>query len=129
MARFHGLSVQWGVNSTLIGVNGAFQTREHQYKCDNELIKNGGNTSVSKLYYDFSERASFVYVAVQAGLSQLGNAHVDTPFLGQWVNIVDTRYPAIAGQWLVDDISISSSNTSATRVTLDLSRYPFVLKI
>ena len=124
----NGISVNFGVGSTIIGVNGAFQSREHSYKVENDSIRDGGDTTVSKVYYDPVETAIFTYVAVQR-VTRFADARVDIPYIGQWVQIVDDRYFAITGWWLCEGISTSSSNTAATRVTLALSRYPHVQKI
>ncbi len=127
LAKVHGVSVSWGVDSTIVGVNGAFQSREHTYKVDNRSIMNGGDTTVSKVYYDPIELANFTYVAIQL-INGFPNARVDIPFIGEWVRVVDNVYGAINGYWLCENITVSSSNTSATRVTLSLARYPFVAR-
>src|ERR1051326_6903144 len=105
----HGASVNFGINSTIIGVNGAFQTRDHAYKVENDSIRDGGETTVSKVYYDPVEVASFVYVAVQP-ITGHGNARVDIPYIGQWVQVLDPSYSPINGWWLCENISVSSSN-------------------
>ncbi len=141
--KFHGVGVNWGVDSTIIGVNGAFQTRQHSAKVQSEPIKDGGETTVSKVYWDMMEEATFSYVASSPSRYPLGQAPVNgnigyiqnwlygiaAPAIGQWINVVDPVYTAIAGYWLVDEITTSSSNTSAVRVNLKLSRYPFLQKI
>lgn len=126
MAAFHGVGINFGVNSTIIGVNGLFQSRGHSYKTESELIRDGGNTTVSKVFYDRHEVATVTYVSYQPGTYTLGNAIVDVPTLGSWVQIIDNYYPIFAGRWMVDDIEVASSNQGAAKVTLQLSRYPYV---
>ena len=120
---YHGVGINWGTYSTVQGAVGAFQSRDHGIRADSELVKDGGDTTVSKVYWDFREEATFTYVATQGGYN-FGNAYVSYPNIASWVYVTDTVYPAISGYWLVDDVSIIGSNTSATRVTLKLSRYP-----
>lgn len=124
----HGVSVNFGINSSIIGINGAFQARDHAYKVENDSIRDGGDTTVSKVYYDPVETAVFTYVAVQP-IFGYRNARIDIPYIGQWVQIVDPQYSAINGWWLCENINVSTSNTTATRVSLNLARYPFVQKI
>lgn len=126
MAVHHGVGVNWGVYSSVVGVNGAFQAREHSYKFSSELVRDAGNTTVSKVYYDPVETATFTYVAAQPVNYTSGNAPVDIPTMGTFIQVVDNRYPAIAGYWLVDGISVVSSNTTAARVTLQLSRHQYM---
>jgi|ERR1035441_4455793 hypothetical protein len=121
---YRGVGVNWGVYSTIQYVVGAFQTRDNSYSSNSETITDGGNTTVSKVYWDFKEEASFTYVATQPFIA--GNAGVMLPFVGYFVTVTDLNYPAISGQWLVDSISVNGSNTTATRVSLRLSRYPFL---
>lgn len=129
MATVHGVGISWGVDSTVVGVNGAFQSRDHTYSAESELIKDGGNTTVSKVYWDAKETAIFTYVAIQPGAYPNGDATVSIPYLAQFVTVYDGRYPAINGNWLVDEISTQGSNTSAVRVSLTLSRYPYLRQI
>lgn len=128
MAILNGVNVNWGVDTTVSGVNGLFQTRDHNYKVQSEEIKDGGETTLSKAYWDFMEEATFTYVAFQFSGTP-GYANVDIPYIGQFVNVIDGRYQPINGFWLVDDIVIAGSNTSAARVTLKLTRYPYVARI
>jgi hypothetical protein len=129
MAVFHGVGINFGVGSTIVGVNGAFQSREHSYRYAGDLIRDAGNTTVSKVYYDPAETAIFTYVAVQPSSNPFGNSTVDIPIIGEFIQVVDPNYPAIAGYWLVDEISVAASNTSAARVTLHLTRYPYLERI
>jgi hypothetical protein len=126
--RFHGIGINWGVNSTIIGVNGLFQTREHSSTAKSKEIVDGGETTVSKAYWDFKQTATFTYVAAQYG-GPFGNSNVDVPTIGNFVTVFDPSYAYINGDWLVDAASVASSNTSAARVTLTLSRYPNLQRI
>jgi hypothetical protein len=121
----HGLSVNFGIGSILIGVNGAFQSRDHGIRIESEVVKDGGETTVSKVYWDQMEEATFTYVAVNV-VNNYSNAAVTFPSVGYWCSISDYQYPAISGDWLVDDVQINSSNTTAARVTVKLSRYPYL---
>lgn len=139
MIKVHGVSVNFGIGSEIIDVQGLFQSRDHNYKIENASIKDGGDTTISKVYFDPAEYATFVYVAIGErvldaeteaidGISS--EADVTIPELGKWITITDNqKYPKIAGEWLVENISVASSNTSATRVTLSIARYPEVENI
>lgn len=131
MGLFHGqVGINWGVGSTISSVFGSFQSRDHHIKAQAEDIKDGGETTVSKVYWDSIEESTFSYVAIQNGPNLFGTAPVSFPSIGMFVQVFDSvLYPVIAGFWLVDDIDINSSNTAATRVTLRLTRYPFIQRI
>lgn len=126
---FHGFAgINWGVNSTIIGVNGLFQTRDHAVKVEKRRIRDGGNTTVSLAYFDQAEYLSFTYVAYQFGVNR-GNATVQTPSIGQWVQVTDPTYGYVSGFWLCEDIQTNASNTSAVKVTVMLARYPKVPRV
>ena len=139
--KVHGLSVSFGVGSEVFGVYGLYQSRDHHYIANSETVHDGGETSVSKLYWDYREELVLTYVAYQP-VNNFPNALVTTPQIGTFVRLADPNYPqdstdggvnyainAVRGMWLVDDIACSNSNTSAVRVTLKLSRYPQVRNI
>lgn len=126
MAIHHGVGINWGVNSTISSARGLFQSRDHSIECERDNIRDGGDTTVSAVFYDLRERATFSYVAASPAISFLGNTAVLYPQLGQWVTVTDPTYSNIVGLWLVDNVLIASSNTSAARVTLQLSRYPYL---
>jgi len=140
MAIHHGVGINWGVNSTIVSVNGLFQTREHNFSVKAEEITDAGDTSVSKVYWDFKEFATFTYVSFQPGYWPNGNAPISIPSLSSWIRVYDPTYSivinssqfiykqslSINGYWLVDDIVTAGSNTTSVRVTLKLSRYPYI---
>ena len=138
MTKVHGVSVNFGIGTTIYGVNGMFQAREHHYLANNEPITDGGDTTVSKVYWNYHEEASFTYVAVQPIVNRM-DATVQVPQIGSYIQVTDFNYPgdstdggynyainSIRGSWLVDSVEVSNSNTTAIRVTVKLSRYPFV---
>ena len=138
MAKVHGVSVSFGIGTTIFGVNGLFQSRENRYEANNESVMDGGETTMSRLWWDFHEEAQFTYVAFQPQRN-FRDALVQTPQIGSFVNVSDPVYPADStdggynfaidayrGRWLVDDVSVANSNTTAIRVTVKLSRYPNV---
>jgi hypothetical protein len=141
MPKVHGVSISFGIGTTIYGVNGMFQSREHHYIANSEPIMDGGDTTVSKVYWDFREEASFVYVAYQPA-HNFYDAFVQTPQIGSFVTVADFIYPAVStdggynyaidayrGPWLVDDVAISNSNTTAVRVSVKLSRYPHLQNV
>ncbi len=125
MAAFHGVGINFAIDSTIVGVNGLFQTRDHHFLMDKEEILDGGESVVSLAYNNPREEASFTYVSFQFATYILGNAPVSLPTIGRFVQVIDPRYARIRGYWWVDDIMVSNSNTTAIRVTVKLSRYGF----
>ena len=139
MAVFHGVNINWGVNTNIEGVVGLMQTRDHNFNVNAEVITDGGDTPVSKVYWGQYEEATFTYVATD-GLPAAGNwwggsvkalndagggnAQYVLPDIGQSVYVSDVVNNQLDGNWMVDAISTHTSNTTATRVTLKLSRYP-----
>ena len=122
MPNYRGVGINFGISSSLASITGAMQTRDHSYKSETEMIKNGGGDTVAKVYFDFSEEATFTYVATGASG---GAVTVTTGSIGALMTVTDSTYPAIAGtSWLVDDVSTAGSNTGAVKVTMKLSRYP-----
>jgi hypothetical protein len=122
MAIYHGISVNFGLSSSINTVSGAFQTRDHQYTSGNEIIANGQGDPVEKTYYGQIETATFEYVATNTG-GPSGTAAVLIPAQGQTATVVDVLYSQISGStWLVDKASTKGSNTTAVRVTVDLWR-------
>ena len=128
-AVFHGVGINFGIAGGIVGVNGLFQTRDHNFSADSQLIEDGSETPVSKVFWKFKEEATFIYVAAAPGYWPYGNAPVQYPIIGEWITVLDTNYPDIVGQWLTDDVTISNSNTTAVRVAVKLSRYPYVTQI
>jgi hypothetical protein len=121
MAKFHGVGVSFGVSSSLAGVTGAFQTRDHNYQASNESIMDGQGSFVEDSTYGQFETAQFEYVATGAGPS--GAATVTVPVVGDYLVVTDTHYTAIAqSNWIVRSVDVRGSNTTAARVTVNLWR-------
>lgn len=125
MAVFHGVSVNWGVNTNISGVSGLLQTRDHTFNANSELILDGGETPVSKVWWGMYEEATFTYVATDFSYNN-GNAQYYLPDIGDIVYLSDVVNNQLDGAWFVENIVTHTSNTTATRVTLKLSRYPNV---
>ena len=123
MAVFHGVSVNWGVETNIEGVTGLMQTRDHTLASNAELVVDGGETPVSKVYWGIYEEATFVYVATDFTYRS-GNAKYMLPDIGSTVYVSDAINNQLDGNWMVDNVATHTSNTTATRVTLKLSRYP-----
>ena len=126
MAKYHGIAVNFRVASAIGSVVGVFQSRDHSYEADNEMIKSGLGDTVEKTFYDLRETATFEYVASAAG-GPTGAAAVTVPTVGDTMTVTDSVYAAIAGTtWLVDNVDVKGSNTTATRVTVKVARYPAI---
>jgi hypothetical protein len=105
-------------------ISGAFQTRDHTYLSEKEVIRNGTGESVAKIYYDPTQEATFTYVATGASG---GAVSVTVPTIGDFATVTDNGYTAIAATtWLVDEVSTAGSNTGAVRVTVKLTKYPSI---
>ena len=107
MATFRGIGVSFGISSSLASITGAFQSRDHTYRSEAEMIKSAQGETVAKVYYDFSEEASFSWVATGASG---GAITVTLPTIGTLLTVTDAHYTQIAGTtWLVDDVSTAGS--------------------
>jgi hypothetical protein len=125
MAIYHGVGVNFGISSSLAAVTGAFQTRDHNYESGAEIIANGSGDTVEKTWYDVRQTATFEYVSTGAGPG--GSVAVTMPTIGSILVVSDTGYTQIANSyWLVDKVSTKGSNTSAVRVTVNLTYYPLI---
>ena len=114
MAKVRGGGVTFAIGSTLAGISGELQTKNHKYSGEMEFIRNKSGEKVTKIYFDDSEEATFTYYA---------DASVTVPARGDFQSITDTSDPAIAGtNWLVDDIEKDNTNTTCIRITVKLSR-------
>jgi hypothetical protein len=120
MAKFHGVGVNFGVNSALGAITGVFQTRDHNNPASNESIMDGLGNFVQDSTYGLHETATFEYVATGASGATVT---VTVPTVGELLTVTDTVYPAIAGtNWIVRSFDVKGSNTTATRVTVNLWR-------
>jgi hypothetical protein len=121
----HMVGVSFGISSSIGSVSGAFQTLTHNQKAEIEQVRNGDGATVTKVFYDPSEEATFEYVAIGSNGSK--DAVVTSGSVGSFVTVTDAQYAGIAGTtWLVDDVTINGSNTTSKRVTLKLTRYPAI---
>lgn len=121
MGKFHGIGVNFGVSSSLSAITGAFQTRDQNFQGSNESIMDGGGNFVQDSTYGLFETATFEYVATGAGPNS--NVAVTLPTVGELLTVTDTVYTQIAGTaWIVRGYDVKGSNTSATRVTVNLWR-------
>ena len=125
---FHGVNVNWGVQTEIQYASGLFQTRDHKYSANSELVTDGGETPVSKVYWADYEEATFTYVCTD--FTEVGGdggfSSTNSPDVGDWVNVTDANYPEIEGMWLTDEVTVHSANVNATRISLRLTRYPNV---
>lgn len=125
--QFHGVKVHWACSST--GVSGvgtfAMQSRDHNKASDSEIVQDGTGFAVNKTYYNFSESATIEVIQTASGPG--GNLVPTLPEPSDILTLSDTIYTAIAGtSWLVESVGTRSSNTSAQRTTLNLTRYPLI---
>lgn len=123
---YKGVGCHWGVTSSTATAFGTMklQTRDHTLKSESETIKDADGVTVSKVYYDPTQEATFEYVATAVSG---GVAAPTLPACGDIFTVVDSVYTQIASTaWLVDDVSTKSSNTSAMRVTVKCTRYPSI---
>jgi hypothetical protein len=120
---YKGVGVNFGINSSITSATGSFQTSDHGYRSEVELVKNGTGNTVAKIYFDQSEEATYTYIAT--GATGSGSVSIAVPTIGQMVTIADSTYSAIDGtSWLVDNVDVARVNNSSAKVTLKLSKYP-----
>ena len=120
---YHGVSVNFGIGSTVTSATGLFQTNDHGTESDNEIIRDGNGNEIEKTFYGFRQTATFDYVAGGTG-GPSGTAAVVYPTIGTMVTVADTNYTNIAAtNWLVDNVNVKRSNTGAARVSLKMTQY------
>ncbi len=125
---YKGVGIHWGVGSTTHELhNGKLQTRDHTLKSEMETVRDAEGVTVNKTYYDPNQEATLEFVTT--GSAGVGNAKPELPAIGDVVSLSDDVYTQIAGTvtganvWMVDEVSTKSSNTSAMRVTIRITRY------
>jgi hypothetical protein len=123
-AIFNGVGAHWGVSSTTCTAFGTFklQSRDHKKKSETEMVKDADGVTVSKIFFDPSQEATFEYIPTSA--TATGSVTPTMPAIGDKLTVADTIYPISASNWLVDEVSTKSSNTSVMKVTVQLSQYP-----
>ena len=128
----HGAQVNFGIGNVVQNINGTVQTREHHLSAESEELKDAGETARSKIFWNFKEECTFTYViAGNNGVVSYG----DLPIIGNYVTINTVSafaasntfyYPLGGNTWIVEDVIVNSSNQAASRVSLKLSRYPYI---
>jgi len=124
---YRGVKVHWAVGSTGVSGNGTFklQSRDHNMGADSEVVQDATGFAVNKTYFNFNESATLEIVNTSSGTG--GDLTPTIPSPSDMLTITDTIYTQIAGTtWLVDGVSTKSSNTSALRTTLNLTRYALI---
>ena len=123
---YRGIAVNFGLASGITSITGQFQTNDHGYEADNEIIRDGTGAEVEKTFYAFKMTATFEYVASAAG-GPSGGATVTVPTIGALATVTDAAYPAIAAtNWIVDGVDVKRSNVTAVRVTVKMTLYPSI---
>lgn len=126
MAIYHGITINFGIGTTLVNYTGAFQSRTHVLKAESKESRDGGETTVGKGFFNYKEEASFTYIPASSVYTNTGNLSFNIPYIGQYITVADSNnYTQITGIWLVSDMDVQSSNTTATRINLKLERYPY----
>lgn len=126
--QFKGVKIHWGVSSTTTSAFGTLtlQSRDHSRNADTDIVQDATGFAVNKTFFNYSDTATFEYIPTAAAPGA-GNVTPTVPEAGDMVTVVDSVYTQIAGtNWIVDSASTRSSNTSAMRVTVNLTRYPLI---
>jgi len=127
---YKGVGINFGVSSSVCAQFGTFtlQSRDIGFTSETELIKNSDGNTIAKVYFDQKREGTFEYIPLGAS----GGANAPTlPAIGDVATVTDSVTPAVAwfatgSNWLVDDVQVKSSNTSATRVTVKMTSYPLI---
>jgi len=125
---YKGVGVTWGTSSTTFSTGmGTFylQSRDHSKKAENKSIKDGNGETRGKVFFDQTEEASFEYIPISSGTVN-GSLVPTIPAIGDLFTVSDSIYTAIAGVYLVEDISTKSSNNGALKATVKLMKYPYI---
>lgn len=126
MALYHGISINFGISSSLAGVTGVFQTKDHSFNIEHELVRDGFGEFVQKTYFGTADEGTIEWIVTAAGGPD-GKAVPTLPALGGMIVLTDTNDTSIAATtWLVDNVSTRGSNTTALRATAKLTKYPLI---
>jgi len=125
MATINGVGVQWAISSSVVGVTGSIQTRDHEINAESEVIYNQQGEVIGKDYFTKSEAATFTFVVTGAASS--ATVSFTAPEIGTKLSIADPIYTPIAHTtWLLDNVSTAGTNKGALRVTYKMSYYPYL---
>lgn len=126
---YHGVGIIFGASGSVSTLNGKMQTFDHKLSAESEWIIDELGNKVGKTYYGENETATFT--AIATGTS--GSATVTKPTVGTKITVgqiadgAGDTYTAISGSnWLVDNVTVNGSNTSYVRITVELSRSPYI---
>lgn len=119
-----GVGVHWGVSST--GCTGfgtfALQSRDLSKRADSEVIQDATGFATNKTFFNHTDSATLEVVFTG---SSGGNLTPTIAEIGDTLTITDSVFTQIAGTtWIVEDVSVRSSNTTAMRATVNLTKYP-----
>ncbi len=112
------------VNVTLTGLGALtlLQSSEVTHEADEELIKDSTGSTRSIAKYDLRSKAVLEFVPT-AG-TQTGTVAVTAwPTIGSTIAFTDSTFTPIAGNWIVDGLNFSRSNTRALMCRINLSKY------
>jgi hypothetical protein len=94
--------------------SGSFQTIDVKTGGEIDIVRNSVGDTISKNYYDVTERkGTFTFVTVANPFAPPAKGS-----LGTLTSTVNTEWN---NKWIVDDHSVTSTNTGAQRCVLDLS--------
>lgn len=121
-----GVGVHWGVTSTGCTGFGTFvlQSRDFSKRADSEVIQNASGFTVNKTFFNHNDSATLEVVVTGSSGGAVAPVLAE---VGDVVTITDSTFTNIAGtNWLVEDVSSRSSNTSAMRLSFSLTKYPLI---
>lgn len=128
---FIGLGLLWGfpggptaTTTTLLGLGSLAQIQSMDFsrKAQKDQIKDPSGITSGVVYSDHEDNATldFIIHNTTAGGSITAGA---IPSCGAIITLTDSNFTPIAAPWMVDDVSVTRSNTKAATAKLTLCRY------
>jgi hypothetical protein len=124
---YRGLNLNWGTTpgtvSTAFG-NCKVQTGNMTRTGDELEIRDEIGDQVSWVGYGVKRTATFTYYVANSGTAN-GTETVSAPSFGDMCTLNgSTKFPWLSGVYIAKDVSISTTNTDATKVDVSLVAYP-----
>lgn len=94
-------------------------------QADKEMVRNGDGDRVAEVYYDRNETLTVEVVQASANANSIANAISEFLYInpGTVANVTASDMGnVVANNWIVDSCTLSQSNTTAGKLTVNLHR-------
>lgn len=124
---FVGSGILFGTSSTAATLTGLgtltlLQSSEVAGEADEYLVKDGAGNTKGVAKYDHREKATLEFIPTSG--SNVGTLAVTSyPSAGVTLALTDALFSPLNSTWIVDNCSLTRSNTAALMARISLSRY------